>query len=228
MANQFLSLSLFLMLLSFFIVMNAVSEYEDTKSQPVLNSLSIAFSKDPVKPVANSSFEVNQILEKKNSGDTLDALEGIFNAHIAGFDVKKNWRGTTMHVRVPLGRFENSIDFPGASYSDVTIGMRGSFLPTLVTLLRSEDHGKPYRMDMLLNVPKEPTQYFKDSPNDYMYALGAVSDLAIRLERAGLPENMLSVGLVEGDPSYIDLYFYRYEAFDLANLIERQGGELGE
>ena len=45
MANQFLSLSLFLMLLSFFIVLNSMSDFEKQTAVPaVLNSLSLAFS----------------------------------------------------------------------------------------------------------------------------------------------------------------------------------------
>ena len=44
MANQFLSLSLFLMLLSFFIVLNSMSTFEQETTVPaVLNSLSLAY-----------------------------------------------------------------------------------------------------------------------------------------------------------------------------------------
>ena len=50
MANQFLSLSMFLMLLSFFIVLNSMSTFEKEVAVPaVLNSLSMAFSKQENK-----------------------------------------------------------------------------------------------------------------------------------------------------------------------------------
>ncbi len=223
MANQFLSLSLFLMLLSFFIVLNAVSDFEDNKSQPVMNSLSMAFSSEAIPQKSAPSFEVSEILDEKREGDTLEALEGVFNAHISGFEVKRNRLGTVMHVRVPVGRFENAIDFPSVPYSEISIGMRGAFLPTMVTLLRSSNNDQPYRMDMVLNVSREPAVYLKDNPNAFRDDLRLVSDFALSMERAGMPKKMISAGMVKGDPSYIDLYFYRYKAFDLAQVIKRSG-----
>ncbi|MGH1403511.1 MAG: flagellar motor protein MotB [Alphaproteobacteria bacterium] len=223
MANQFLSLSLFLMLLSFFIVLNAVSDPDEHRSQSVMNSLSMTFSNEDIPADASPSFDVSDILNKKREGDTLEALEGVFNAHISGFEAKRNRLGSVMHVRVPVGRFENAIDFPSIPYSEVAIGTRGAFLPTMVTMLRSENGGQPYRMDMVLNVPQEPALYLRNNAKDFQDDLKLISDFALSIERAGMPKKMISAGMAKGDPSYMDLYFYRYKVFDLAQIIKRNG-----
>ena len=74
MANQFLGLSLFIMLLSFFIILNAISSFEITKTQPILNSLSMTFASKqtdqqiiPGKVVSQSS--------QKMEGSALDKIE---------------------------------------------------------------------------------------------------------------------------------------------------------
>ena len=74
MANQFLSLSLFIMLLSFFIILNSLSSYEDVKSKPVLNSISMAFSKDTPDPILAPNT-VESPIESNNEGDSLDKLK---------------------------------------------------------------------------------------------------------------------------------------------------------
>lgn len=224
MANQFLQLSLFLMLLSFFIVLNAVSDFEDDKSRPVLNSLALAFASQPIpEAIGTSDSHIKTILDDKRDGDTLEALKGLFNAHLSAFEAKKNRLGTVMHVRIPVGRFRNAIDFPSISYSEAMIGMQGSFLPTMITLLRSAEHGEPYRMDIILNVAQDPSLYLSNQPGEFSADLKVLSDLATSLERAGMPKKMMSIGMEEGEASYLDLYFYKYKAFDLMKKIQRKG-----
>ncbi len=224
MANQFLQLSLFLMLLSFFIVLNAVSDFEDDKSRPVLNSIALAFSNHPDPNITGAADnDIQTILEEKREGDTLEALKGLFNAHISAFEAKKNRLGTVMHVRVPVGRFRNAIDFPSISYSDAMIGMQGSFLPTMITLLRSAEHGEPYRMDIILNVAQDPSVYLSNQPGEFAADLRILSGFATSLERSGMPKKMISIGMEEGDSSYLDLYFYQYKPFDLMKKIQRKG-----
>lgn len=228
MANQFLSLALFLMLLSFFIVMNAVSSFDDSKSRPVISSLSLAFSNHiPEKtedPVTESTPRVAQ-----GEGDTLEALEGLFNAHISGFQATRNRLGTVMHVRTDIGSFENAIDISGVGYGDLSVGERGSFALSMITLLRSAEKGQAYRVDMILNLPEDPALFQKTSPDEFMRDLKRVTGFAERLENSGLPKKMLSAGVAKGDVGFIDLYFYRYRAFDMLaeiNSEKRKNGDL--
>lgn len=215
MANQFLSLSLFLMLLSFFIVLNALSDFEDDKSKPVLNSLTLAFTSNERGQQEQMTAPVPSTQEGRRDGDTLGQVEGLFDAHIAGFEAKKNRFGTVMHVRVPVGRFENAIDFTGLETLERPLGTQGSFVQTMVSLLRSAEENKPYRMDMVLNIPAEPALYADQDPDQLMRYLSRVSAFAERLETVGMPQKMMSIGLRQGEEGFVDLYFYEYTPFDL-------------
>ncbi len=225
MANQFLSLALFLMLLSFFIVMNAVSGFEDNKAKPVMNSLALAFSNQITEQEKAPSPETTP-LDVIREGDTLESLEGLFNAHIAGFQSTRNRLGTVMHTRASVGQFENAIDMLEVEYTDTPIGTRGSFVQTMVTLLRSAEKGKPYRVDMILNTPENPADFQKKSPSEFSGSLKRVSGFAETLERAGLPAKMVSAGLAQGESGFIDLYFYPYKPFNLASKIKSKNGDL--
>lgn len=221
MANQFLSLALFLMLLSFFIVMNAMSSFEDFKSKPVINSLSLAFSNHtPDKkedPVLEETLRVT-----KGEGDTLESVEGLFSSHISGFKATRNRLGTVMHVRTDVGAFENAIDLSGVAYDDVSVDGRGSFVLSIISILRSEEQGQPYRIDMILNLSEDPAILQKNSPDEFISDLKRVSGFAEKLEKAGLPKKMVSAGAAKGDSGFIDIYFYRYKPFDMLAKVKDQ------
>ncbi len=216
MANQFLALSLFIMLLSFFIVINAVSNFEEVKTRPVLTSISLAFS------TKNSGEDTAPTIEESaekgfHEGDSLDQLEALFKAQLTGHTIKKNSLGTVMHVRLPLRSFERGVGAATQATTDPKRAKRsagGFFLTTLVSLLQSDKAGIRYRMEMLLNVPKNPALAHNKNPQEVAEAVKKISGFSQALETAGLPKKLLSAGLSEGKDGYIDLYFRRYEAFD--------------
>ncbi len=218
MANQFLSLSLFLMLLSFFIVMNSVSSYEEKREQKVLRSVALAFSNNKVDDFNGAPDDTPNPLASINSGDTLTEIEGLFSATISGFEMSKNRLGTVMHVKLPIAKFENALDMSGGYSPDIGDGKRGSFVKTLVTLLRAEGRGAPFRIDMILNTEDDPAEMIVTNSDEFDKRLSRVSALGEGLENRGIPTKMLSVGLVKGTGGYIDLYFHKYKPFDFPEL----------
>ncbi len=207
------------MLLSFFIVLNSVSEFEDSKAEPILNSLSLAFtSQITMKPVA-PSIKDNQntaLKDGKKEGDTLEELEGLFNAHISNFTAKRNKFGSIMHVSMPIGRFENALAFNSYNALNVVADTRGAFLPTLISVLRAAENGKQYRIDMILNTASDPSVQNHADQQDFMRDMRRITTLATKLEQKGLPKKMVSAGLQQGDEGTLDLYFYLYKPFTLA------------
>lgn len=225
MVNQYLSLSLFLMLLSFFIVLNSISEVDQQKSLPVLNSLSLVFSNEPLLEDDTQASKVSDFLDDKRQGDTLESMEGLFNTHIAGFEPKRNRLGTVMHVKLPIGRFENAVRIGSFMDIDAPVGTTGSFLQTMISLIRSSENGQPYRMDMILNLDDDPNTMFLNEPVIYRENLTRISKLAFDLEQAGMPRKMLASGMVKGRSGYVDLYFYKYEPFTLPKDVANALGE---
>ncbi len=219
MANQFLSLSLFLMLLSFFIIMNTVSErdYDQERAKSVMNSLSLAFTAKETAPKDAPGVEPTPY-KALREGDTLEVVEGLFNGHISNVQIRKNRFGTQMHVRLPVSSFENAISFPMLSGGGSN-SISGNFLDMLVTVLRSEEGGRPYRLDMALNIPSDPATYRVERAEDFQRSLRIVARFAETIEATGMPKKMISAGLEEGRMGYIDLYFNKYVPFSSAPFL---------
>ncbi len=217
MANQFLGLSLFIMLLSFFIILNTMSNFEEIKSRPVLNSISVAFSKNEIEEDAAPSFDEDQVQSSFREGDTLDRLEELFRSQITGLDVQKNRMGTVMHIQVSLQKFEKGIMAPvqtGQQRGAVLGGIGGSFAPVLVSVLRAEDAVIPYRLDMILNMEQNPAKFQNERPQDMNAKIRKVAAFAEKLEEAGLPKKLVTSGVGQGKEGTIDLFFRRYEQFN--------------
>jgi len=227
MANQFLSLSLFLMLLSFFIVLNSMSDFEEKTAVPaVLNSLNIAFTgKD--QNILDGHINIGPSAvptpyeEGRGEGDTLETIEGLFNAHIAGFEAKRNRLGTVMHVSLPIGSFERAVKTSSLEAPQGGDANPLNFSQTMITLLRSSEESRPYRIDMVYNLENDPVVLLRAAPDTFKAALVRVSALAGYLEQKGLPKKMMSVGLSKGKTGYIDLYFYRYKPLQVPDEIEK-------
>ncbi len=225
MANQFLTLSLFIMLLSFFIILNTVSNFETLKSKPVLNSLALAFANREVEQdLQPETIEAPE--QAANEGDTLTKLDRLFNAQIIGAEVSRNRLGTIMHVRMSVKEFEKAISRSGGQ-TDVVITpgtetSDGSFFPTLVSLVQSHNMGAPYRMDMVLNAKDAPAEMAKDNPEVLKSRIATIESFSKTLESFGLPKKFMSAGLRQGDPEMIDIYFKRYEPF---NPLGNQSGQ---
>lgn len=215
MANQFLGLSLFIMLLSFFIILNAISTFETTKSQPVLNSLTVAFStKKAEKDLAPG--KAPQPTQAQNLGSTLDKVQALFQSQISTAKAKQNRLGTTMVIRLP---FE---DYKKAMRSSLTIRDNTpslvnadavDLLPMLVSLLETQ-RDVTYKMDMLLHVNQEPTTIVSEQPERFSSLNRSVSAVAKTLEEAGLPRKQVTAGLKQGEEGMIELVFSRYLPFN--------------
>ena len=214
MVNQFLALSLFVMLLSFFIILNSMSTFEVTKAKPILKSLSLAFSEEQLNPELEASIaEIEQ--DSLREGSTLDKLSGLFNARIKGVDVQKNRLGTVMRVRMPIEEFSKNIMV--SQNGQLSFNDQGPLLPTLVSMLQVEG-SIAHRMDIVLNLNDNPARVQNDDPQTLSGNLKAVASYAAVIERAGLPRRMVSAGLGNGPSETVDLYFRKYVPFSPKGL----------
>lgn len=220
MANQFLALSLFVMLLSFFIILNGLASFEDVKAKPVLNSVATAFStRDTVIEDTVPPALIESTANSTREGDTLTQLQAVFEANIAGIDVERNRLGTVMHVSMPLKKFENGIILPNPQSGRTREEAGGFLLPTLISIMHSREN-VPYDMDIVLNLETDPAQAAIDHPEALKDSLQTISRIAQTIEDEGFPEELLTAGLGKGRAGYVDLYFRRHEAFAPAPIAE--------
>jgi len=230
MANEFLGLSLFIMLLSFFIILNALSDFEETKADPIMSSLNMAFSagaidKDEPAPSIESVEETNM-----KEGTTLDKIEGLFGAQVKNFRVTKNRLGTEMYITLPRDEFEAAL---GSEGQELFLEQEGAnpmieepFLDMLVDLINTARTTVPYRMDIILNLGENPAEMRNDSPEDLAAAMRTASGYSELLERKGLPIRFISTGLGADERDMVELMFRRYIPVDVSTSII-EGGRNG-
>jgi hypothetical protein len=219
MGQHLLGLSLFIMLLAFFIVLNAISSFEQTKVRPVMESLGETFAakisqegNDQPSPVADST-------QSNGEGDTLDRLEALFRAQIPSVDAVVSKSRGVMYVRVPYSDFEAAITAIGQTQAPSTPGMpagfaKSFFLPTLVSLLQTDRTGLTLRMDALVNMKDNPAAVQAREPQRMAQTMAQLGRLADKLERSGLPAKQQSIGVQQGPDGTVDLLFQPYVPFN--------------
>lgn len=220
-AGQLLGLSLFIMLLAFFIVLNAISSFEESKVSPVIQSLEYTFaskirsrSQDTAQPSARQSSTTST-----SEGDTLEQIEELFSAQIPNVEnVVKNERLGMMYIQVPFEGFKDAV-FGLEKAQPQDQGNAGAvtgryFLPTLVGLLKSDRAGYTYRMDMILGTGRNPSVLASDKPQTLDDITKEMSRIARRIESAGIPQKLLSAGIQNRDENMIDLVFRPHIPFN--------------
>lgn len=216
-ATIVLNLSLFIMLLAFFIVLNTMSSFEEVKVKPIISSLEKAFSTDVRRqdtlPSVTPEIETPNIDE----GNILKRLEALFQSQVAAYEATKSDRRGIMHVRVPtdiLTKAVLAVEAQTSGETEIVSGEADPFLAVLVSILRSEEMGIVYRLDIVTNVNGNPAALQNDIPQAMFSVMAQTSLLSQKLEQAGMPKHLLSSGVKEGDPAYIDLYFSPHEPFN--------------
>lgn len=211
-----LNLSLFLMLLSFFIILNNVSTFEEEKYRPVMQSLRSTFSTTVMRrdDAANPSVTPDP-LQSINEGQTIERIDALFRAQITGFQAETSMARGVMAVSMKLEEFDRAVNSP--AQIDLTQrayggGLQTFFVPTLVSLIQAREQGTPYRMDMVFHTADAPALLFNSDPRALETFRQKAASYAAMLEAAGLPPALIGVAMMQGDPATISLIFRPVEA----------------
>jgi flagellar motor protein MotB len=214
---QLITLSLFIMLLAFFIVLNSISTYEDEKKSAAIKSVDEAFSKHALD--LDESPSLNPAIEKSvHEGHVFDRLDALFDSQISTYEIKANKATGVMSVDIPLEEFARTMSIIGQK--DLTkipskrVIVKGKyFLPTLVSVLRSEQEGVSTRMEIIMHVDKNPVYLEGKTSEKLEVAMNSVAGFSERLEEIGFPQKLLNIGLKKGDSKSLTLTFRRHNEF---------------
>lgn len=214
--QQMMTLALFIMLLAFFIVLNTISSYEEIKTEKVRRSVLLTFSKDKTleQPEASTQEDDAQAMKE---GHTFDRLDALFSAQIASFEAVQSKSKGVMMVQVPFEEFKVAVMTVGQK--DLTRypsrrAVRGNFfLPTLVSILRSDLDGTPTRMEILLRLNQNPAALQNQNPSIVRKTIDQAGVFSQKLEQQGMPQRLLNVGVEKGDPKFVNLVFRKYVPF---------------
>ncbi len=224
---------MFIMLLAFFIVLNALSSYEENKADPILGSLQNTFSSATSNiaqrlPSVRPS-ESEEEFKGEGQTTTVDRIKDLFRGRIAQIEIKENKERGIMMVEVPYAEFSTAILAMGQNLDDIGESEEMPFLPTLVSLLQTENNGQRYRIDMILKTTADPIDLKSLQPEAFRSARDKIGKLSRRLGTAGIPDHFMSIGLRQGRENMLDLIFKPYEELsELPPAQPEQGGAANE
>lgn len=214
--SQIPPLSLFIVMLAFFIMLNSISVIKEDKAKPLMYSLEEAFAS---RMSADENWQPATTASEAASADegrVIDHAERLFQAHIAGVQTQKDDGRGVLLMRM--------------SYADLSAAVSGigdkaaenkKFMETLASMLRSSAAGQPYRMDVFLQVDDNPAMMQNDQPQKMSVLMRDLGVLAQQFEKAGLPQRLLSVGLEKGQNGTVELLFRPHQAY----VLEQRGAE---
>jgi hypothetical protein len=228
MGNHFLSLSLFVILLCFFIVLNTYSNYDKTKSGSVLDSLNLAFSNEVGSVgVLSTQFDQQVADGSSSQGSVMERVRGVFSARIPALEASMNRFGNEMRVRVPRADFEDALREEALSGEvETKLDLRRALIAVMDQAPQSR-----LRLDIFYELPENPAREAVQNPARMAEYMRAAAQTALKLEAAGLPPEMLSVGVIAAEDSdavgsnravqpKVLLHFSPLTQFDAASIPE--------
>ncbi len=191
-------LSLKLILLAFFILLNALSHFEEDRARKVLESVNEAFN-GKVESDRSLSPHSAGIGNLRESVAIVRTTGELFQSMIPAVKLEVSARGRRVRLMLPattLFRPEEEALQPG----------RGLLFQRLVYALEQERRlGPGYELELYHGLPAQPGA-------DELLALRRMGLLARYLETTGLPDEALSIGLLPDRGAFVEIVVQVFES----------------
>ncbi|MFQ6018259.1 MAG: hypothetical protein ACE5KF_08680 [Kiloniellaceae bacterium] len=190
-------LSLKLILLAFFILLNALSEFEDDRTRAVIQSVHRSFKDKIDSPESTVAYSTSlgQLPETKA---LIGEVGSLFEAEFPAVRSKEERRATVLRIELPA----DSLFEPGGA--GLRAGRKRLVRRLAKALMRDRGGGPAYELDVLHGVPPgaagKPATAGASSLEVRRAGL-----LARRLTGAGLPPEALSTGVDPARPGVVQL-----------------------
>lgn len=193
-----MTLSLFIMLLAFFLMLCATSKFEDRKIQTVLKSLDETFTsrvfKEGMGPAVAESVE-----NLNGEGQAFESFDALFKATFTG-----------IQPQLIPSRGIFFVELPQAEFEKVFFGDASNVQKTLLEKLWT--YGG-VQMELWLNVESEAGDAFNRDAASMQAMVTKTSAWASSLEKEGLDKGRLTIGLKKGKPGIVTVLFRNYKPY---------------
>lgn len=207
--SQIPGLSLFVIMLAFFIVLNSVSIIKAERAKPMMEGVEQAFASrisDREDWLPSSSPDEGKSI---GEGRTIDKIERIFSSHISGMKTQKDENSGTLLMRMKYDDFAAAVSSAGAGAD-----ANAEFMRTLTSMLKASNAGQSYRMDVFLQTGENPAEIQNDQPQKMAVVMRDLGAMAQSLEKAGLPQRLLTIGMEQGQEGTVELLFRPHVTYD--------------
>lgn len=191
-------LSLKLLLLAFFILLNALSHFEEDRARKVLESVNEAFN-GRVEAVRSLTIQSAGIGNLRESVAVVRVAGELFQSMIPAVRVEVSARGKRVRLSLPA----TTLFRPG---EEALQPGRGLLFGRLVHALEQERPlGPGYELELYHGLPGKSADQGDQSGSVELLALRRMGVLARFLEAKGLPDEVLSVGLLPGREDTVEI-----------------------
>lgn len=210
-------LSLFLLVLAFFIILVSISTVEEVKSQAVRSSLSSTF-----RTVMSPSTDPTEFTSK--DGDVLagqefqEQITDLFSTTLQVAKVEILRPGQLMRVKLPVS----------AMFAEGATAVRPVAVPALdriVAVLSAKPPGLRFDMEFVIG---SPFTEGKSLPVGQTLETERAGNLAREMARRGVPPDSIAVGIQPGSAEQVTIWFFvRDEAEARLRLRPKAKGGAG-
>ncbi len=131
-----MSLSLFIILLAFFIVLNAVSNYSEEKTEKVFDSIDLAFATELIPSTQDNKIMDQSQIQNDGKGDSIENVQDTLRSILPGLDMDLTDDpngGKVMAIRIKKDQFNN---------------LSSRLIPVLVRIMTIKDGTQSFKMTM--------------------------------------------------------------------------------
>lgn len=186
--STLLSLSLFIILLAFFIVLNGISNYSKPKVDAAFDSLDLAFAKDIMPSNFKETSDDEREVNENGQGDSLEDMQDILRSVLPGLDIDLTESpngGKIMAMRMKKDKFEN---------------LSSQLLPLFVRILNIKDGVGDYDLSLSSYVRDTLSRGAEQSFDKLLNYKTILVEKGVRAQRI-----LLSVE--QGNPAYLVFQF---------------------
>lgn len=189
--TQLMALSLFILILAFFIVLNSVSDFREEKVLPVLASLEAAFASELIGAGGLPSViqQPDDMAIDLFSGSVLDELEVAFRNSFDLMSISRPNDGRMMSLTMTKAAF-----FQSAARANQVGAL--DFKEKLSRVLGGADTRGAYVLDVVV-----------ESDNPANHSLDEVDRLISGFSRYGIAPSLIAFHIEKGDPALLRFTF---------------------
>ncbi len=201
--NYVALLSLKLLLLAFFIMLNAMSSFEEEKARAVLDSVNSTFNGDASQLERQASFE-NSLGDLDDKAKLVAEIERLFESTIPAVEREQGSSQSYLRLRLPVEGM-----FLGEE-TDLASG-RELLLKRITSSLKGyADGGGFYEFEFLYGVSRNQTSKSVSNIDMILKRSGVVVQ---EIQNAGMPADKIAIGL---QPESAGFVFFVIRVYDSA------------
>ncbi len=193
------TLSLFIMLLAFFIMLNASADFDATRVRPVMQSIQETFTSRVFRDDVGPSLRPGAEQGMGDGNEAYNSLEAYFSTSFPGVQPKMIPTRGIFYLELPADEFERKYFSANSKLQKTLIEKMWAY--------------QQLQMEIWLNIEDDPGVASGAARDELRAKMKKVTGWAAELEKEGLQHGTLTVGLQKGDPKKVIVLFHNYKPY---------------